>query len=81
MHVGTSFPEVETTNVPSVTWRHELRGEPLVETICAFADQVRADLLVMATNGRDTIPQKIIGSNTEQVLRTVSCPVLSVSVR
>ncbi|MBN1759123.1 MAG: universal stress protein [Chitinispirillaceae bacterium] len=80
MHVGTSFPAITTIEMPSVIWRQELRGEPVVESICTVADQVRADLLIMATNGRNTLSQKIIGSNTEQVLRAVSCPVLSVSV-
>jgi nucleotide-binding universal stress UspA family protein len=80
LHAGTSFPAIETIEIPLVTWRQELRGELVVPAICALADQVRADLVVMATNGRNTISQKLIGSNTEQVLRTVSCPVLSVSV-
>ncbi len=80
LHAGTAFPALSPGQHPQITWREELRNEPVVESICTAAENFRSDLVVMATNGRDTLAQKIIGSNTEQVLGMISCPVLSVSV-
>lgn len=80
LHAGTAFPDIDRMEDPLVTWREEVTDSPVVDAVCSAADSLRADLVVMATNGRDTFSQKIIGSNTEQVLRQVSCPVLSVSV-
>ena len=80
LHIGSSFPEFTMPEHHAVTWHKELRSDDVVGSICSSADQTRADMVVMATNGRDTLSQKIIGSNTEQVLRSISCPVFSVSV-
>jgi len=38
------------------------------------------DLIVMTTQGRTTLPKKIMGSVTEQVLHASPCPVLSIPV-
>jgi nucleotide-binding universal stress UspA family protein len=52
-------------------------GEP-VESILAAADKLEANLIVMTTNGRDTLDQALLGSTTERVLRKANCPVLAV---
>ncbi len=36
----------------------------------------RADLIVMATRGHDTLADRVVGSNTERVVRHAPCPVL-----
>jgi nucleotide-binding universal stress UspA family protein len=36
----------------------------------------RVDLIVMATRGHDSLSDRILGSNTERVLRHATCPVL-----
>jgi nucleotide-binding universal stress UspA family protein len=38
----------------------------------------KVDLVVMGTSGRSDLQQMIIGSNTEKVVRTAHCPVLTV---
>lgn len=37
----------------------------------------KVDLVVMGTSGRSDLQQMIIGSNTEKVVRTAACPVLT----
>ena len=37
----------------------------------------KVDLVVMGTSGRSDLQQMIIGSNTEKVVRTANCPVLT----
>ena len=56
------FPRVCTGHV----W------ERIVET----AKSSRSDLIVMATRGHDSFADRILGSNTERVLRHAHCPVL-----
>lgn len=36
----------------------------------------RADLIVMATRGHDSLADRVVGSNTERVVRHAPCPVL-----
>ena len=53
-------------------------GDPWRE-IRSMADALPADLLVMGTHGRGGFERFILGSVTEKVLRSVACPVLTVS--
>ncbi len=60
------------------TVRHELReGKPFVE-ITNYARQHDIDLIVMGTHGRGGISHLLLGSVTENVIRTAPCPVLTV---
>ena len=52
-------------------------GEP-VDEIAAAADLVRAELIVMPTEGRHGVFDALRGSTTERVLRRARCPVLAV---
>jgi len=36
----------------------------------------KADLIVMSTRGHDSFADRILGSNTERVVRHAPCPVL-----
>jgi universal stress protein A len=47
------------------------------KTILAFARELAADLIVMATHGRGAIGHLIFGSVTEAVVRNAVCPVLT----
>jgi nucleotide-binding universal stress UspA family protein len=80
LHAGASFPQVDFSPVTGIVWKQVVSALPVVDAIRSIADQNRADLVVMSTNGRNTFRRKIIGSTTEQVLRNISCPLLSVSV-
>lgn len=79
LHVGERMPPIPKLPEGSGwTWQTESRqGEP-VESILAAAEELTADLIVMTTNGRDTLNQALAGSTTERVLRSAKCPVLAV---
>jgi nucleotide-binding universal stress UspA family protein len=79
-HAGAAFPFVSASWLEGLSWREMVREGPVASTIVKAANDIRADLVVMTTNGRDTLSQRIIGSVTEQVLRAVKCPVLAVAV-
>jgi nucleotide-binding universal stress UspA family protein len=48
------------------------------ERIVAVARDESADLIVMATNGADGFGERLLGSQTERVVRHAPCPVLAV---
>ena len=52
-------------------------GTPHTE-IVRLAEDLKIDLIVMATHGRGFISHAILGSTTERVLRQAPCPVLIV---
>jgi nucleotide-binding universal stress UspA family protein len=79
LHVGEQMPSIpELSEGPGWTWHTSLRhGEP-VESILDAMDDLDADLIVMTTNGRDTLRQALAGSTTERIIRKADCPVLAV---
>ncbi len=52
-------------------------GTPAYE-ILETAQETRVDLIVMATHGRTGLAHLLLGSVAERVVRTASCPVLTV---
>jgi nucleotide-binding universal stress UspA family protein len=52
-------------------------GDPVDEIVSA-AERVRADLVVMPTEGRHGVFDALRGSTTERVLRRLRCPLLAV---
>lgn len=79
LHVGpeSEFPDVD---VPDGHWtveRISREGNPVSE-ILAAAEQCRANLLIMVTEGTHGYLDVLRGTTTEQVLRQAPCPVLSV---
>jgi nucleotide-binding universal stress UspA family protein len=48
------------------------------ETILAYADDNDIDLVVMGTHGRRGVDRMLFGSVTEEVVRKVACPALTV---
>ncbi|HZD40005.1 MAG TPA: universal stress protein [Terriglobales bacterium] len=55
-------------------------GAP-ADTIIDTAAKEEADMVAMCTHGRTGLKRLLIGNVTEQVLRGVSCPVLSIHPR
>ncbi|WP_302080651.1 universal stress protein [Salinibaculum rarum] len=53
------------------------RGKPAAG-IEAYTDDVDIDLVVMGTHGRSGVERFLLGSTTEEVIRTGTCPVLAV---
>lgn len=47
--------------------------------ICAAADELGADLIVIGTHGRGGLSHALLGSVAEKVVRKAPCPVLTVS--
>jgi nucleotide-binding universal stress UspA family protein len=47
--------------------------------ICEYADDVGADVIVMATHARSGVERLALGSVTEAVVREASCPVLAMN--
>lgn len=63
---------------PEVTTAHHVEEGDVAQAIIDFADAHEADLIVMATRGLTGIDRFVLGSNTERVVRTAPCPVLTV---
>jgi nucleotide-binding universal stress UspA family protein len=65
--------------------RGEVHTETMVEvgnaadSILAFAQNRKADVIVMGTHGRRGYDRFVLGSVTERVMRSAGCPVLVVS--
>ena len=79
LHIGEQMPPIpELPKGSGWTWQTALRQGEAVESILAAAEELAADLIVMTTNGRDTLNQALRGSTTERVLRNAKCPVLVV---
>lgn len=80
LHCGEAFPALPQELVEDLQLQTMVVDEPIVPAIARVAKEIDADLIVMATQGRNTISKKIVGSNTEQVLHQAPCPVLSIPV-
>lgn len=78
MHAGNQFPFVSAPLLDGLQWKEQLRSGPIASSIIAAAHEFSADLIIMATTGRDSLTERFIGSQTEQVLRQSPCPVLAV---
>ena len=79
LHVGKSMPDLPALPDDATCRWHSLLvpGEP-IDGISKTAASISPDLIIMTTNGRDTLGQAIEGSTTERVLRRAHCPVLAV---
>jgi nucleotide-binding universal stress UspA family protein len=82
VHVGKSetMPEIEYPVVPGWTWKTELLGGEVIKSIVNAAKDFRADLVVMATDGRNGFLDGLRGSHSERVLRHGAVPLLTVPV-
>ena len=78
LHVnsGGSMPQLYRPESKSCVWKEVCRAGDVVEKILDAAHE--ADLIVMATEGRQGFVDAIRGSVTEQVVRGAPCPCLAV---
>jgi len=60
-------------------WEAIVTSGPVAATISDLVDEYRIDLAVAATHGRSGFKRLIIGSVTERLIRTISCPILVVN--
>ena len=80
LHIGQKeeAPEVELTLQSGWTSERLLRSGEVVEEILSVSEECDADLIAMATAGRNGFLEALSGSTTEQVLRQAKCPVLAI---
>lgn len=89
--VLAGVPDAPLPRVPSEDEVHrfllpDFTGLPVEARVCATgapwhqivktAEEEKSDLIVLSTQGLDSLQDKIIGSNTERVLRHAPCTVL-----
>jgi len=78
LHVGASAPRVRADDGPGWAFKRASRTGDAVEEIVKAADALRAELVVMPTEGRHGVFDALRGSTTERVLRRAPCPLLAV---
>jgi nucleotide-binding universal stress UspA family protein len=69
--------QAQPTDSQLAVSRHLLDGDP-ANTICEFAKDNAADLIVMGSHGRTGLGRLLMGSVAELVVRRASSPVLTV---
>jgi len=82
MHVGKAdaMPAVRIPDVPGWKWENELRTGEVIQSIVEASFELNADLIVMATDGRNGFLDGLRGSHSERVLRLTSAPLITVPV-
>jgi universal stress protein A len=55
-----------------------VEGSGVAHTICAYAEEHGADMIVIASHGRTGLPHLLIGSVAERVVRHAKCAVMIV---
>jgi nucleotide-binding universal stress UspA family protein len=80
LHVGESsgMPVFDAVEDPRLAWHRTTRDGERVGEIIAAAEELGADLIAMPTRGVDELAELFTGSQTEQVVRSASCPVLAI---
>jgi nucleotide-binding universal stress UspA family protein len=80
LHIGATpdWPAWELPQLKTCTVEKVHRDGPVVEEIVKAAEDLSADLIVMATEGTTGVLDMLRGSVTQQVLRSAPCPVLAV---
>jgi len=80
LHVGDagSMPAVRPPDVPGWNWNEETRSGAVIQAISDVANETRAGLIVMSTDGRNGFLDGLRGSHSERVLRQTGVPLLTV---
>lgn len=82
LHVGdsNSMPALRYPEVEGWTWQKELRKGEVIEGIVKTSRDIEADLIVMATDGRNGFLDGLRGSHSERVLRYCAAPLLTIPI-
>jgi len=80
LHVGEEedMPDLHYSDMPGWQWEKVIRQGNVAEVICGTAEEIKADLIVMTTEGRHGFLDALRGSHSEQVLRKTPCPLLAI---
>lgn len=76
LRLQEATPEVEHPDVTVKQFRH--RGVSAAPVILDHVEEHDVDLVVMGTHGRRGLRRMLLGSVTEEILRSAPCPVLTV---
>jgi nucleotide-binding universal stress UspA family protein len=63
----------------AASWKPVVIAGPVASTLCNLAGTEKADLVIAATHGRSGLKRWILGSVTERLIRTVPCPLMSIT--
>jgi nucleotide-binding universal stress UspA family protein len=82
LHVGSSntMPALRLPEVPGWTWKKELRTGEVIEGIVKSAKENKADLIALATDGRNGFLDALRGSHSERIMRYGVAPLLTIPV-
>jgi len=79
LHIGSgAAPALHLEDSTAWTMKIEHKSGEVVAEILAAADRLKADMIVMPTEGAKGLVEMLRGSTTQQVLRRAPCPVLAV---
>lgn len=79
---GQMLADLDTSDTPGISVvRAERRGTAAAPQILEYAEEIHADLIVMATHGRRGLSRLFLGSVAEEVVRHAALPVLTVRDR
>jgi nucleotide-binding universal stress UspA family protein len=79
-HVGDEMPGLQLPQHDGIEWSQSLQQGDVIDRIIEIAGGVSADLVVMASDGRNGILDAFRGSHSEQIVRQVPCPLLVVPI-
>ena len=82
LHVGTSntMPALKFPEVPGWTWEKELRSGEVIDGVVRTAKEFKADLIALATDGRNGFLDGLRGSHSERIIRYGVAPLLTIPV-
>jgi nucleotide-binding universal stress UspA family protein len=80
LHVGEDegMPDLHFSDMPGWRWDQVTKQGDVVEVICRTAEEIKADLIVMTTEGRHGFLDALRGSHSERVLHKTPCPLLAI---
>ena len=80
IHIGekASMPQVQLPNVSGWNWTTEIRTGGVVDVISETAAEIKADLIVLTTDGRNGFLDALRGSHSERILQRTPCPLLAI---
>jgi nucleotide-binding universal stress UspA family protein len=80
LHVGDqeSMPDVHLPDLPGWRWNTVARSGEVIDVIHETALEIKAELIVLTTEGRNGFLDALRGSHSERILRQSPCPVLAI---
>ncbi len=80
VHAGSEedLPAFTRPQAPGWTWNTVVGRGGAVDWILAAGAEFDVDLIVMTTEGHDSVLDVLLGSTTERVLRGARCPLLAI---